>query len=151
MLRIDIQSDSCTATLKCSGRVVFGMELETLRSVALSRKERVLHIDLARVETVDASGLGLLVELQHWATVSGRSLQFTDASDFVARLVVLTPAAMRAHVPGCFRRRGLQRSGSGTQRLKGKIAKGSRSSSGAICDHHRQITAQRGSAGETYL
>ena len=102
MLRIDIQSDSCTATLKCSGRVVFGMELETLRSVALSRKERVLHIDLARVETVDASGLGLLVELQHWATVSGRSLQFTDASDFVARLVVLTRLQCVLTFPAAF-------------------------------------------------
>ena len=90
MLRIDIQSDSRTATLYCNGRIVFGMEIETLRSVALARPERVLEIDLAGIETIDASGLGLLVELQHWASEGGRILHFTNASEFVARLIVLT-------------------------------------------------------------
>lgn len=90
MLRIDIQSDSRSATLYCSGRIVFGMEAETLRSIALSRRERRLEIDLAGIETVDASGLGLLVELQHWAAKGGRSLRFTNASEFVVRLVALT-------------------------------------------------------------
>ncbi len=66
------------------------MELETLRSIAQSRRERVLEIDLVGIETVDASGLGLLVELQHWANVDNRILYFTNASEFVARLVVLT-------------------------------------------------------------
>src|ERR1700758_1337507 len=90
MLRIDIQRNSRSATLYCQGRIVFGMEIETLRSVTMSRPERALEIDLAGIETVDASGLGLLVELQHWATAGGRSLHFTNASQFVARLVVLT-------------------------------------------------------------
>jgi len=90
MLRIDIQRNSRTATLYCRGRIVFGMELETLRSITMSRPESVLVIDLADVETVDASGLGLLVELQHWAVTDGRTLRFTNASEFVARLVVLT-------------------------------------------------------------
>lgn len=66
------------------------MEIEVLRSVAMSQAERVLEIDLAGIETVDASGLGLLVELQHWAVTGGRNLRFTNASEFVARLVVLT-------------------------------------------------------------
>ena len=66
------------------------MEIETLRSVALARPEPVLEIDLGRIETIDASGLGLLVELQHWAAEAGRILHFTNASEFVARLVVLT-------------------------------------------------------------
>ena len=48
------------------------------------------EIDLAGIETVDASGLGLLVELQHWATLDNRILYFTHASGFVSRLVVLT-------------------------------------------------------------
>lgn len=90
MLRIDIQRHSRTATLRCRGKIVFGMEIETLRSIAMSRSERVLEIDLAGIEAVDASGLGLLVELQHWATSGGRALRFTNASEFVARLVVLT-------------------------------------------------------------
>lgn len=90
MLRIDIQRDSRSATLHCHGRIVFGMEIETLRSITMSRPERALEINLAGVETVDASGLGLLVELQQWAAGGGRRLQFTNASEFIARLVVLT-------------------------------------------------------------
>jgi anti-anti-sigma factor len=66
------------------------MELETLRSIAMSQPERVLEIDLAGIEAVDASGLGLLVELQHWALTRGRTLRFTNASEFVSRIVALT-------------------------------------------------------------
>jgi anti-anti-sigma factor len=99
MLRIDIQSDSRTATLRCSGRVVFGMETEILRSMVQSRPERNLNVDLAQVETVDASGLGVLVELQHWAIEGGRILRFTNASDFVARLVALTRLHCVLHIP----------------------------------------------------
>lgn len=90
MLRIDIQRHSRTATLHCRGRIVFGMELETLRSIAMSQAERTIVIDLAGIETVDASGLGLLVELQHWAVTGGRTIRFTNASEFVSRLVLLT-------------------------------------------------------------
>jgi anti-anti-sigma factor len=90
MLRIDIQSENGTAILYCSGRVVFGMEVETLRTIARSRTERSLNIDLEEVETIDASGLGLLVELQDWARRDGRALKFQNASDFVGRLIALT-------------------------------------------------------------
>jgi len=66
------------------------MEIETLRSIVESRSEQVLEIDLAGIETVDASGLGLLVELQHWANERNRILYFTNASEFVTRLVFAT-------------------------------------------------------------
>jgi len=90
MLRINIQTESGNATLYCNGRIVFGLEVETLRSIVKSRTEHQLIVDLAGVETVDASGLGALVELQHWATRNGRSLSFRNASDFVLRLILLT-------------------------------------------------------------
>jgi len=90
MLRIDIRHHSRTAILHCCGRIVLGMEIETLRSIAMSRSERVLEIDLSGIKNIDASGLGLLVELQRWAVASGRTLRFTNASRCVVRLVVLT-------------------------------------------------------------
>ncbi len=99
MLRIDIKSHNGTAILHCSGRIIFGVEAETLRSVAKFRNEPALQIDLAAVETVDASGLGLLVELQHWATQEGRTLRFMNASDFVARLIVLTRLNLVLGIP----------------------------------------------------
>jgi anti-anti-sigma factor len=90
MLRINIQNEGATAILHCSGRVVFGLEVETLRSIAKSRAERHLLVDLKNIETMDACGLGLLVELQHWAAEEHHSLTFVNASEFVLRLILLT-------------------------------------------------------------
>ncbi len=68
MLRIEIQSWNGVATLHCYGRVVFGVEAETLRAMVQSRPESNVRLSLAGVEKIDATGLGLLVELQNWAT-----------------------------------------------------------------------------------
>ena len=90
MLRIDIQSLNGVAKLHCSGRVVFGVEVEMLRTMVLSRSEASVRIDLARVEQIDATGLGLLVELQAWAKATRRKLTLLDPSEHVWRLIILT-------------------------------------------------------------
>lgn len=90
MLRINIQNEGTKAVLRCSGRIVFGLEVETLRCILKSRREQQLQVDLNSVEAIDACGLGLLVELQHWASYEGRSLTFVNASDFVLSLIILT-------------------------------------------------------------
>lgn len=90
MLRINIQSKNGVATLYCKGRIVFGLEVETLRSIAKTRSEQFLDVDLSEVETLDATGLGLLVELQYWSLHEGRMLRFVNASEFVWKLIVMT-------------------------------------------------------------
>jgi anti-anti-sigma factor len=90
MLRIDIQSGNSAATLVCSGSLVFGLETETLRTMVQSRKDKSIHIDLSAVDRIDASGLGLLVELQVWARDNRRTLSFSNLSEEVWRLVILT-------------------------------------------------------------
>ena len=90
MLRIEIQSWNGVATLHCYGRVVFGVEAETLRAMVQSRPESNVRLGLAGVEKVDATGLGLLVELQNWARDTGRNLTLIDLSLPVWRLVILT-------------------------------------------------------------
>ncbi len=90
MLRIEIQSWNGVATLHCFGRVVFGVEAEALRAMAQSRPESSVRLSLAGVEKVDATGLGLLVELQNWAADTGRNLVLIDLSLPVWRLVILT-------------------------------------------------------------
>jgi anti-sigma B factor antagonist len=90
MLRIDIHSLNSVATLTCTGRLVYGVETEMLRTMALSRPEKNLRIDLSRVEQIDASGLGLLVELQSWAEENQRTLTLVDPSEHVWRLIILT-------------------------------------------------------------
>jgi ABC-type transporter Mla MlaB component len=90
MLRIEIQSWNGVATLHCSGRVVFGVEAEMLRTIVQSRPESSLRVSLAGVEKIDATGLGLLVELQNWAADTGRNLVLIDLSLPVWRLVILS-------------------------------------------------------------
>jgi anti-anti-sigma factor len=90
MLRIDIQSANSIATLICTGRLVLGVEIETLRTMVQSRKEGEIRVDLSAVDKIDATGLGLLVELQSWAHEMRRKLTFTNLSDDVWRLVIIT-------------------------------------------------------------
>lgn len=90
MLRIDIHSLGTMATLACSGRLVYGVETEMLRTMTQSRPEENLRIDLSRVEQIDASGLGLLVELQNWAEENRRILTLVDLSEHVWRMIILT-------------------------------------------------------------
>ena len=90
MLRIDIQSWNGVATLRCSGRLIFGVETEMLRTMVQSRPEACVRINLSRSEQIDAAGLGLLVELQAWARKTKRSLLLLDLSQPVWALVILT-------------------------------------------------------------
>lgn len=90
MLRIDIHAVHPKVTLRCSGRIVLGVEAETLRCIATSRTESHLALDLCGISTVDAAGLGLLVELQCWANEQKKALQIVNGSVRVRKLIALT-------------------------------------------------------------
>jgi anti-anti-sigma factor len=90
MLRIDIQTSNRVVNLFCAGRLVYGVEVEMLRNLVQSRTENNLCIDLSEVTSIDAAGLGLLVELQNWATRSQRTVTLLDLSEPLWRMVILT-------------------------------------------------------------
>lgn len=90
MLRIDIQSAQQQVTLRCSGKIVLGVEGETLFCMATSRKEGCLRLDLSGIHRVDACGLGILLELRRWANGCHKILRITDPSPQVRRLLALT-------------------------------------------------------------
>ncbi len=90
MLRIDIKNMNGAAVLRCSGRLVFGVEVETLRGIAKARPEKWIRIDMRLVEKLDASGLGVMVELQHWAKCNRRELAFENVCEPLQRLLSLT-------------------------------------------------------------
>src|SRR5215469_14908437 len=90
MLRIDIEPMNAVTTLYCEGRLIYGVETETLRTMTQSRTERNIRIDLSQVSQIDASGLGLLIELQLWAAHTHRTVTFVDLSAEVWRMVILT-------------------------------------------------------------
>jgi len=90
MLRIEIQSAPPVVRLLCSGRIVLGVEAETLRCMATSRPERRVVVDLQRVYAMDAAGLGLLVELHCQAQERASVLTVANPSPCVRRLMALT-------------------------------------------------------------
>jgi anti-anti-sigma factor len=90
MLRIDIHAVHPNVTLRCSGRIVLGLEAETLRCMATSRTENCLALDLSGIGALDAAGLGLLVELQCWAKHRQKALRILKPSACVRRLIALT-------------------------------------------------------------
>ena len=90
MLRIDIHAVHPNVTLRCSGRIVLGLEAETLRCMATSRTENCLALDLSGIRALDAAGLGLLVELQCWANHRKKALKIVDPSQCVRKLIALT-------------------------------------------------------------
>ena len=90
MLRVDIQSAPPVVTLVCSGRLVLGVEAETLRCMTTSRPEHDVQLEMSRVNRIDAAGLGLLVELHHWARQRAASLTITNPLQAAYRLLSLT-------------------------------------------------------------
>jgi len=100
MLRIDIQSVPPVVTLRCSGRIVLGVEAETLRCMVGTRPERCVIIDLQQVHAMDAAGLGLLVELHCRAKQRASILTVANPSPCVRRLMALTNLSSVLQVAG---------------------------------------------------
>ena len=90
MLTVHLESSPPAVTLLCHGRIVLGVEAETLRCIATSRTERRVIVDLEHVYGMDAAGLGLLAELHCWARQRAGWLTITRPSPCVQRLVSLT-------------------------------------------------------------
>ncbi len=98
MLRVDVQTSPGTVQLLCSGRIVLGVESETLRCLAIGRAEPRLILDLRHVDAIDAAGLGLLAELHCWARQRNKLLTIADPSRRVQRLLVLTNLLAALHI-----------------------------------------------------
>ena len=101
MLRIDIHAVYPNVTLRCSGRIVLGLEAETLRYMATSRKENCITLDLSGIRVIDAAGLGLLVELQGWANQWRKALRIARPSPYVRKLIALTKLQSVLKLGGC--------------------------------------------------
>ena len=96
MLKIHTRNLGDVAVLSVQGRIVNG-ETASLRAAVGSEvvarpqsRGRAIVLDLARVSAVDASGLGLMLELRELAARSGIRLKLANASSFVRRVFEVT-------------------------------------------------------------
>jgi len=88
---IDVEKTEDVAVVRCSGRIVRGEAIHTLKHTVISERDtRIVVLDLSEVETVDAGGLAALVSLHHWTCTRGIQLKLVNPSHFVREMLQRT-------------------------------------------------------------
>jgi anti-anti-sigma factor len=90
MLKVHVKKLETVAILCLQGRIVNG-ETEVLRNAVHSLPEvSAVILDLARVTTVDASGLGVMLELRAQAESKGIRFELMNANKCVSKVLEVT-------------------------------------------------------------
>ena len=88
MLILDVEKTGDVAVVRCSGRVVRGEAVRSLRNTVVSERDtRIVVLDLSEVEMIDAGGLTALVCLHHWSRSRGIQLKLVNPSHFVREVL----------------------------------------------------------------
>jgi anti-anti-sigma factor len=91
MLQFAVEHFADTAILRCIGRLVAGDEVRTLQDAVVSQADkRVVLLDLAEVDGIDAAGLGLLMFFQILGRALGYELQLLSPSKRVREMLEIT-------------------------------------------------------------
>jgi len=90
MLQVHTKSSGNVVFLCLDGKIVHG-ETDVLRRAVLAQADAsVIVLDLARVNTVDAGGLGVMLELREHTESSGTELQLRNVTQLVKRILEIT-------------------------------------------------------------
>ena len=90
MLKIQAKKLGTVAVLDLQGQIVNG-ETEILRNAVRSRSDAsAVILDLAKVRTVDANGLGVMLELRQQAESKGVRFELMNVSKLVKRVLEIT-------------------------------------------------------------
>ncbi|HKZ80410.1 MAG TPA: STAS domain-containing protein [Pyrinomonadaceae bacterium] len=90
MLKVHTKNLGSVAILCVQGRIVNG-ETATLRNAVDSQSEvSAVVLDLARVSTVDAHGLGVMLELRERALSKGIDFKLMNVTKLVSRVMEIT-------------------------------------------------------------
>jgi anti-anti-sigma factor len=91
MLTIDVEKKNEVAVVHCTGRLVRGAEVCSLRNAVVSQKStRIVIVDLSQVEFMDAGGLNTLVSLHHWTGSHGMQVKLVQPSRLVLEMLTRT-------------------------------------------------------------
>ena len=90
MLKIQAKNLGTVAILCLQGRIVTG-ETEALREVVYSQSGvRTVVLDFARVSTVDAGGLGVMLELREQTQAKGIDFKLMNVTKLVSWVLEIT-------------------------------------------------------------
>jgi anti-anti-sigma factor len=90
MLKVQSRNLGNVAFLCMQGQIING-ETEILRKAVRSQSDvRTVVLDLAQVSTVDAGGLGAMLELRAQIQAKGISFKLMNVSSLVRRVLAIT-------------------------------------------------------------
>lgn len=115
MLKLQAKNLGTVAVLRLDGQIVNG-ETEILRhAVRCLSEASVVKLDLASVSTVDAGGLGAMLELREWTQAKGIRFELMNVTKRIYMLLELTRlnsvfqiSPQAEFFPAVSRRRGVQ-------------------------------------------
>src|ERR1700704_4101674 len=94
MLKVQFRKLGNVAFLCMQGQIVIG-ETETLRNAVRSQSDArsdvsTVVLDLARVSTVDAGGLGVMLQLREQVQAKGIGFKIMNVSKLVGKILEVT-------------------------------------------------------------
>ena len=90
MLKVHTRKLGDVAVVSVQGRIVNGETASLREEVGSQLNSQSVVLDLARVTTIDASGLGLMLSLRKQAEEKGAGLKLMNVSKFVYHVFEIT-------------------------------------------------------------
>jgi len=91
MLKVRAERFGGVTILHLQGRIVNGPETETLRKTVMAQKSAsAMLLDLARVSSIDAAGLGVLLELRQWTQTEGIEFRLINVNQLIQQVLEIT-------------------------------------------------------------
>ena len=90
MLKVHTRNLGNVAVVCLQGRIVNGETSSLREAVGSQLNGSAVVLDLARVSTIDASGLGLMLALRRQAEAKGVGLKLMNVSKFVKQVFEIT-------------------------------------------------------------
>ena len=90
MLKVHTRELGNVAVVSVQGRIVNGETASLREEVDSQLNSKSVVLDLARVSTIDASGLGLMLSLRKQAETKGVGLKLMNVSKFVCEVFEIT-------------------------------------------------------------
>ena len=90
MLKVHVRNLGTVAILCLQGRLVVGETGALRQAVDAQTRASAIVLDLARVSTIDAHGLGVMLELRQQAESRGIEFRLMNVTQLVSRVLEIT-------------------------------------------------------------